>query len=207
MLSTTVKISNVTNLSDARYCAGMGVEMLGFALDPGDPQYIAPEKFGEIRSWIAGVQLVGETKSDDVEEILRLHNAYPLDVLQVDVPAMIPFLVSELTIPLLLRIDTDITGTDELASIYRQYGGHIAYLLLESSANLPMSGEWEEAIRAFPDRSNLLLGFGLDDSSQIGRYLETLPVAGISLRGSEELRPGYKDYGMLMDILESLETD
>jgi len=37
--------------------------------------------------------------------------------------------------------------------------------------------------------------------------LERLPIAGIALKGSEELRPGYTDYGELMDILESLETE
>lgn len=207
MLSTVVKISNVTNLSDARYCAGMGVEMLGFTIDPEDPQYITPEKFMEIRSWIAGVQLVGETRSEDAYEILERLGQYPLDALEVSVPAMLPFLISELKIPVLLRVDLDKTAPADLPSLAVNYGSSFSYLLLDSSLNSSMSAEWEEAIRQVPAHTNLLLGFGLDDSETIRRYLSALPVAGISLRGSEELRPGYKDYGMLMDILESLETD
>ncbi len=32
-LNTFVYIRDVDNLSDARYCAGMGVDMIGFRLD------------------------------------------------------------------------------------------------------------------------------------------------------------------------------
>ncbi len=32
-LKTIVKVGNITNLSDARYCAVMGVDMLGFCLN------------------------------------------------------------------------------------------------------------------------------------------------------------------------------
>ncbi len=207
MLSTIVKISNVTNLSDARYCAGMGVEMLGFTLDPENPQYITPEKFGEIRSWIAGVQLVGETRSEDVQEIFSLLERYPLDALEIGVPAMVPFLISELNIPLLLRINIDEIKPEDLKPLIRDYNGSVSYTLLESPQNVSLSTEWEEVIGQLPESANILLGFGLDDIEQIHHYLDTLPIEGISLRGSEELRPGYKDYGMLMDILEALETD
>lgn len=207
MLSTIVKISNVTNLSDARYCAGMGVEMLGFTLDPENPQYITPDKFREIRSWIAGVQLVGETRSEDVHEILSLMEQYPLDALEIGVPAMIPFLISELSIPVLLRINIDEMSPDSLSSVIKDYSSSVSYILLESLQNAPLSAKWAETIGQMPLTANILLGFGLDDMDQIHHYLDTLPVTGISLRGSEELRPGYKDYGMLMDILEALETD
>jgi phosphoribosylanthranilate isomerase len=69
MLTRTVKISNVTNLSDARYCAGMGVEMLGFSIDEDSPNYISPKKFEDICSWLAGVTLVAETAQTNAESI------------------------------------------------------------------------------------------------------------------------------------------
>ncbi|GAA4437871.1 hypothetical protein GCM10023091_17660 [Ravibacter arvi] len=207
MLSTIVKISNVTNLSDARYCAGMGVEMLGFTIDKDHAQFVAPEKFKEIRSWVSGVTLVGETQSDDAEQILALLEQYPVDALEVSVPGLIPFLVSSIQIPLLLRIDVDHTEADGLPSLVRQFGGSTSYLLLESTRNAPMTASWISALKSLPPGSPVLLGFGLDDDEQIPGYLDTLPVAGIALRGSEELRPGFKDYGRMMDILELLETE
>ena len=44
MLSTIVKISQVTNLSDAGYCAGMGVEMIGFMIDEDSESYVSAQK-------------------------------------------------------------------------------------------------------------------------------------------------------------------
>ena len=76
-LKTLVKISNVTNLSDARYCAGMGVDMLGFSMDADSPDYIEPKKFAEIRGWVAGVQIVGETQSTDPDVIEQLLEVVP----------------------------------------------------------------------------------------------------------------------------------
>ena len=78
-LKTIVKISNVTNLSDARYCAGMGVDMLGFSMDADSPNYIDPKKFGEIRGWVAGVQIVGETTATDPDVIEQLLDTYQPD--------------------------------------------------------------------------------------------------------------------------------
>ena len=54
MLKTFVKVSGVNNLSDARYCAGMGVDVIGFNIDPELGEAIDPVKFGEISSWLAG---------------------------------------------------------------------------------------------------------------------------------------------------------
>ena len=73
MLKTVVKISNVTNLSDARYCAGMGVEMLGFSIDEAAETYVDLKKFNDIRSWIAGVQIVaaGRSVPDSVHYLLE----------------------------------------------------------------------------------------------------------------------------------------
>jgi phosphoribosylanthranilate isomerase len=207
MLSTVVKISNVTNLSDARYCAGMGVEMLGFALDADNPHYVDPQKFKEIRSWIAGVQLVGETRTDDPEEIFRLLGQYPVDALQVSLPAMIPFLVSRLKIPVLLQLDIDQMSSEDVRATLSDYGTAVASVLLESSQNSPVTPEWEHALLQMHGQDKILLGFGLESVERIQQLIQLLPVSGISLKGSDELRPGYKDYGMLMDILEALETE
>ena len=58
-LKTFVKISSVNNLSDARYCAGMGVDIIGFDLHEGSDHYVSPSKFKEIERWISGVKLAG----------------------------------------------------------------------------------------------------------------------------------------------------
>jgi len=84
-LRTLVKISAVTNLSDARYCAGMGVEMMGFNIDPNSPKFISSEKFKEISGWVAGVKFVGEYHSKEPFDIHSAIEEYGLDLVEVNV--------------------------------------------------------------------------------------------------------------------------
>lgn len=59
-LKSIVKVSHLSNLSDARFCSGMGVELLGFAAIPGGEHYMDPAVFQEIRGWLAGPQIIAE---------------------------------------------------------------------------------------------------------------------------------------------------
>jgi len=60
MLTLPVLVRGINNLSDARYCAGMGAAGLIFTLDPALPGAIAPETVRELAGWVAGVELLGE---------------------------------------------------------------------------------------------------------------------------------------------------
>jgi phosphoribosylanthranilate isomerase len=57
-LKTKVKAGNITNLSDARYCAGMGVDWLSFPAEK-----VNPVKFKEITDWVTGPQFVLEAEA------------------------------------------------------------------------------------------------------------------------------------------------
>ena len=201
MLRTLVKISNITNLSDARYCAGMGVEWLGFSMD--DASF---EKYREIRGWVSGVQVVGETESDDVAQITALSQQFLPDYLQVTVPEILPSL-SLLGLPLMLRIDVASQSADEVAATLTNYRAAVEYFLLESSDPF---ARLDDAMLAWLDklalRYPILLGFGLREDT-VAEVLDRVSVQGIALRGGDELRPGYKDFGQMMDLLERLDEE
>ena len=55
MLKTTVFVRKINNLSDARYCAGMGVTYLLFDLDK-----ISEDEATEISGWLEGIEIVNE---------------------------------------------------------------------------------------------------------------------------------------------------
>jgi phosphoribosylanthranilate isomerase len=78
MLKTIVKVSEVNNLSDARYCAGMGVEYIGFSMDN-----VPFEKYKEMRGWLAGVQIVGETSSNNALHIQEMVSTFLPDAIQI----------------------------------------------------------------------------------------------------------------------------
>lgn len=205
MLTRTVKISNVTNLSDARYCAGMGVEMLGFSIDEDSTHYISPKKFEDICSWLSGVTLVAETAQTDPEIILQALSQYPVHAVQVESPGLLNYLHSETGLPVILRISVDTYEAGEISSILNRYGDDVAHFLLESDKDAELSDEWMQVLGALSTEYSLLVGFGLDNEFSVSALTELFPSIGIALRGSEEIRPGFKDFGSMMDILEALE--
>jgi len=204
-LSTLVKISNVTNLSDARYCAGMGVDMLGFSMDADAPDYVDPDRFAAIRGWVAGVQIVGETHSTDPVAIEQLVQTYQPDYLQVDDAAMLPYLAS-FDKPLLLRVDLTTTNPAQLEAIVRDGSATAEYMLLEGNEAQSLTAEQQDVLYKLAGKYPILLGMGIT-AGNVHDLLDELPVRGIALRGGDEDKPGDKEFGELMDILEAIEED
>ncbi|MBC8151670.1 MAG: N-(5'-phosphoribosyl)anthranilate isomerase [Bacteroidetes bacterium] len=204
-LQTTVKISNVTNLSDARYCAGMGVDLLGFAMDTHAPNYVDPVKFAAIRSWVAGVQIVGETTSTDPEQIDTLLRTYEPDLLQVDEAAMLPHL-SQLGRPLILRVNLSQLTLDQLDTLLATTHASVEYFLLESPAPVHLDDDLRARLQRLAARYPLLLGFGIGPGA-VQTLLSELPTSGLALTGGDETSPGNRDFGELMAVLEAIEVD
>jgi phosphoribosylanthranilate isomerase len=205
MLTKTVKISNVTNLSDARYCAGMGVEMLGFSIDENSATYISPKKFEDICSWLAGVTLVAETSLSDAKQIIEKLAGYPVHAVQVESPDLLNYLQGELGLPLILKISVDTYDADEVQAIVDRYESHVAHFLFESDQNAELNDSWVRVLENCSEGNSLLIGFGLETEFSVNTLTDVLPSIGIALRGGDEIRPGFKDFGSMMDILEALE--
>ena len=202
-LKTLVKISGVTNLSDARYCAGMGVDMLGFCMDDTSPNYVESTKFTEIRGWVAGVQIVGETTATDPEVIEQLLESYQPDVLQIDEPALLPYL-STFDKPLILRVNLLHTTLDQLDTLFQTSLTGADFILLESHSAVHMDDDFKTLLKRLAIKQPILLGTGIS-AHNVHELLNTMPVRGIALNGSHEDQPGNKEFGELMDTLEAIE--
>lgn len=209
-LKTRVKISNVTNLSDARYCAGMGVDMLGFSMDADQPDYVAPGRFADIKGWVAGVQIVGETTATDPDVIEQLLETYQPDLLQVDEPALIPYLStlgsSDKRLALILRANLSQLTLEQLETLLPTAAAGAEYVLIESAVPVHIDDDLRATFRRLAARYPILLGVGIT-AQNVHDLLADLPVQGIALVGSNEERPGNKEFGELMDILEAIEEE
>lgn len=198
-LQTLVKVSNITNLSDARYCAGMGVEMIGFVMDKFSNDYTPPEKLKEIQSWVAGVQIVGETESTDFDEVIALLQSYEIDILQIADPALLPR-IAEAGKPIILKVEAENAYLEDYLKLY---GSFVEFFLIEGEE---LSDFFLHQLKEYARDYPVILGFGIN-ADKIHQLLEETSVKGIALKGTHELRPGYKDYDELSDILEVLEID
>ncbi|MEC7895935.1 MAG: hypothetical protein VX458_06310, partial [Bacteroidota bacterium] len=79
-----VKVGNVNNLSDARYCSAMGVNQLGFKLNDLDNNSSKIDNIKEIIGWINGVDTVAEFVNNDVEFINSIIKIELFDFIQLN---------------------------------------------------------------------------------------------------------------------------
>jgi phosphoribosylanthranilate isomerase len=202
-LITKVKISGITNLSDARYCSGMGVQYLGFNFVKDHKSYIAPEIFQEVTSWISGPELIGEFEDADPAYIGDLLENLSLDGIEVNRPDNLQ-LLSRLVKQIILKTDiSHYTSLSALENDLKFATALVDYVLISKSgqANFPDENIFQLA-RHFP----VLLGYGIDGSN-IRELVKKTGIRGIALQGGMEEKVGFKDYDALAAILEALEED
>jgi phosphoribosylanthranilate isomerase len=204
-LQTLVLVSNITNLSDARYCAGMGVDMLGFTIDPQDHTYTEPAAFKAITEWVAGVQRIGVLAHADAQDAQKLLLSYSLDYLMVETSADWQAL-HQVGIPLLCQVEVEDNLTLEWFNYhFKSIQPYVTYFVLVSGQDsLPPATV--HIIASIAKEYPVILGFGIHALS-IQSLLSNVPVKGIALKGSHEIRPGFKDFDDLADILELLEVE
>jgi phosphoribosylanthranilate isomerase len=202
-LKTKVKISQVTNLSDARYCAGMGVQYLGFNFRINHENYIAPETVKEIKPWISGPLLVGEFEASETSYIKEILSKVPLDMIEINLPDKL----NELTLlgkPMILSCDVEqYDSFTRLEEDLNYAGDLVEFFILEQ-----ISGKIDDIKRILNRFGSypILLG-SVIGSENIIRILEETNVMGIELKGGKEEQVGFKDYEELADILEKLEIE
>ncbi|MEO1052190.1 MAG: phosphoribosylanthranilate isomerase [Bacteroidota bacterium] len=201
-LKTFVKVGRVNNLSDARYCAGMNVDLIGFNLDKDDENYVDITKYAGIKEWLSGIKYVGEFETSSIDEIEEAIEAYEPDYIQITDISMVPDL-RDTERGLILNID--IRSLEDLLPRIIQCKEDISYLLLESQEDR-VSETQKDVISAANKEVPVLLGFGFAEDN-VEALIDEVGVSGISLNGGDEIRPGFKDYDELADILEALEAE
>jgi phosphoribosylanthranilate isomerase len=205
-LSTFVIVNGVNNLSDARYCAGMGVDMIGFNLERQLPGYVAPADFKDIAGWVSGVQLVGEFEQSSAEEINETAKAYNLDFVQLNNLYLIDEL-QEIQLPIIQRlmVNKD-TIESELIDLMELYQEDVKFFLITSDDFSNIDETNEHFLRDLARLYPLLIGFGVSKENVL-HILQNIQPAGIGLAGGEEIKPGLKDFDALHDIFEVLEVE
>ena len=199
-LKTFVKISGVNNLSDARYCAGMEVDQLGFNIEKDHPNYTDDQKFKEISEWLSGVSYVGETESDTITNLGELVNDYQLDAIQVSSPALIDT-AKTTSLPVILKINY--SQLENIEPIMQANIKDVQYFLIESEEAMEAPADLLKLADQYP----IVLGFGFSTDT-IENLITAYPsLKGISLKGGAEIKPGLRDFDEMADVLESLEVN
>lgn len=205
-LKTFVKISSVNNLSDARYCAGMYVNLMGFSLENKSENFVSPEKYKEITDWLSGLEYVAEFHFSHPESMLAQLQLYP-GIRHIEFTEEIHFeMLANTDYGLILRKQLHLLEElEELISKAEIYKENKITLLLVSET-LQLNDNTLYKIESLARGCQVLLGFGMEASS-VEKTVESTKVKGIALQGGVEIKPGLKDFDELADILEILEVE
>ncbi len=179
-LKTTVAVGNITNLSEARYCAGMGVQYLCFPA-----HRVNPKTFQDITGWVNGPTFMVDVSQ--IENVRQAMDAYATDHW------------------LLSQIQWSQSHFSEGKKIFLDMRSDVSPMKIDPS-QLSFIVIREEQLPVFPREMGEKLLVTGDTKSLISK-IERDEVKGIWLEGTEEERPGLKDYSNLETVLERLEVD
>ena len=185
-LKTKVKAGNITNLSDARYCAGMGVDWLSFPV-----HVVNPVTFKEITDWVTGPEFILEVNETTP---LQSIDQYPVKILEIPHRqlGLIELLPSATFI-----VTTPLSSWDSEKSELLKFKSKISLLVME------LDDHSLDQLKEISSHFKLLINHS--DKYSIVELL-SLPIEGINVSGESELKPGLKDFDKLSSILEELEV-
>jgi phosphoribosylanthranilate isomerase len=189
-LKTVVKVSHVSDLAVARYCSGMGVNMIGFCLDRHFPAFLEAKQAQEIAGWVAGVQVVGEISASIAVNI----EDYPLSMLEVGTSALLRQFADA---PMIYRFSVDNVETLAFCSeALTEYQPYVTYFLLESTL-LTIDKQTSALLAKLCTTYPILIGFGVNKDN-ITTILEEIKPTGVALKGNLD---------ELAEILEQIEIE
>lgn len=203
-LRTSVIVNGINNLSDARYCAGMGVDIIGFNLKLDDPERVQPATLKEIIGWVAGVQVAGEFLRARPDMINDLAEEFGLDYIQLDVPYLIDE-IEEINRPVIQKvfINKD-TVESELMEMMELYSPYVHSFIIFSDDFDTIDETNSRFLAAVCKKFKVYIGFGIDKDN-ITPILKKIKPTGIGLQGGHEIKPGLKDFDELAEIFEEIE--
>ncbi len=190
MEKPVIYVNLITNLSDARYCAGMGVDMLGFVVNPDHVDYVSPSSYREMIGWISGPKRVAEITSMVNINLEEVVSNYKPDLLHISSTFIGQHNFQKLSLMVEVAFENWLS--------FQAIPLVIDYLLI---THLPA---------AAPQHLNSQKGdcpviLSLDKEAEaVIEMLQQYGADGFALQGSRELAPGLKDYDHLSRILEEL---
>ena len=195
MLKTKVILSHVTNLSDARYASGMGVNYIGFSINPENSSYVTVDQAKTISNWLSGVSIIGEIGNSVTADMADYATAH--------IQTSATSLIDKLDEPVLV-LDTGAENMEEVIDLLANYSSHVNFFILKVAA--------EQLSTLKPQLTKLCLNNQVYistefDEQKLAFVLNEIRPTGIVLYGSEEAQPGLSSYDGIADILELLEEE
>lgn len=196
MTKTICKVSGISSLTDARYCAGMGVEYLGIPFDNQVVGAIDRNLFVSISGWIEGPVWMGEYEGTDLQTILEVSDSYGIIFWQLSNRDLaLKLRIIGFKVALQIENPTENQLKEVLETIRPEF------LVLKANRN---SAEEVEKAKALNEKIQVLI-HPISGIADVEFWRSTIPGIGLQLASGEEERPGWMDLSGLQDVLEMIE--
>lgn len=219
MTKPHIKICGLTQLHDARTCAGLGADYLGFIQYPESPRYVEPAVAKEILSWVTGPEVaapqpvgvfVNENASAVINRcrdvgfrIAQLHGHESSEDCKMIHEAGIPVIKA-------FQVVND-ASSEQLQALIQPYTNAVDHILLDTHSTSLWGGtgesfNWRIAREISSSNSTFLAG-GISPNN-VAEAVETMRPFAIDVSSSVEEAPGIKDFhklGALFDAVRALD--
>jgi phosphoribosylanthranilate isomerase len=217
---TKVKICGITRAEDARFCAEMGVDFLGFIFVRASPRYVEPGKAAELRSAAvpaagpaasspplrgvaardaarpagedAGVPLVvGVFRDESPAEIRRIAQLVNLDYIQLH-GSESDADIRAIGLPTIkaFRVENEVPDANTEAD----------WLMFDSGGGTGRVFDWS-LLASVPRTKPFFLAGGLNPDN-IEEAIRVVRPDAIDLSSGVELAPGVKDHDKIRKLME-----
>ena len=192
-----VHVSSISNLSDARYCSGMMVDSLGYNLDENSNNILSIDSVKEISQWVNGVKFVAEFYNSSEEYINKILENEIFDAIQLNIENKIKN-INFNDGKVLIRISNPNEINKNTNKILDENFPKTETLIIDNLSSESINN------LSYLDRKYMLIINPYEDISSLISKLEHKNF-GLLLKGSNEIRPGLKDYDSLSEFLESID--
>lgn len=194
-----IKICGITNLEDAKLCAELGSDAIGFIFYKQSKRYVEPRIVKEIINHLPPfLTKVGVFVNEDVAEVNSIAEEVGLNIVQLHGDET-PEYSNKINLPIIkaFRIKEDFDF-----SILSEYKN--CSFLLDSFHNDEYGGtglkfNWDKIPEKIKDKIILAGGVSENNIKQI--YQEIRPYA-IDVSSSVEVKPGIKDHKRIKRLFE-----
>ncbi len=197
-LKTRVKVNGITNLHDARYCAGMGVEIIGFTIDEGSSQ--EKQVINEIISWLSGVKFAAELEFEND----LVAKGFNVNYLETSNRGNISFFRKKEGLPLIFKVKYIQGKEEDLQQTLEALHPSVEFFILDAE-NINLL-EVKDVLVSLTKKYPIFLKSGITKENVL-KVIEEIKPAGIALDTGEEIKVGLNDFDELADILELLEIE
>ena len=203
------KVCGITNLTDARYCAGAGVDFLGFIQYEKSPRYVEPSMAHDIIEWLYGPETVGVFVDAPIEIVNERVDEVGFSMIQLHGHET-PWECSQIKVPVIkaLRVRPG-DDPDQLRARMTEYVPYVNYFLLDTYHETAYGGtgqsfDWTIAQTLAKDFPIFIAG-GLNPENVTRAMKITQPFAVDVSSGVEE-SPGQKDLDKLTAFIELVQA-